>query len=360
MITSTLHSPLIKSPIEAQHKDLTSVNHKFVLAGQEKNLSEENEVLVVLFYGVSCLGKSTFTKFIQQEAHKKQINFKKIVFDEIGGPILKQFREENPAVKDNEEIFFSCWGKIAAGFKDKIFEEISLCKPGKNIIFIDDGKLDAAVLKQLESPDLLPTHVVKLLAIYPKNAHNFEIDQEFMIPFSPQLILNLCVRCLNREAHETMDYIPEKLLQIVLSFTMLYTNVNCFKTHFLSEAKFTEMLEVPFHQEIDLSEENTTSSGKNQTETWTQESIDYYEEFKLIAKNVYRSIKAPFESLKNADITYLTQLKDFIQNQQKMTSLANIVNYGGKNEWQVSCGNILDHFSGMEEFSKENNMNRGN
>ena len=168
--------------------------------------------------------------------------------------MLKKFREDNPEITDNEEIFFSNWAKIAALFKDQIFEDISKSKPGKNVLFIDDGKIDPTILKKLESPELLSTHSVKLLAIYPENDSTFQVAEDYTIPFSPQLILNLCYRCLNREAHETMDYIPEKLLQIVISFTILYKNVTSFESHFLSEAKFTEMMKVPFHQEIDTTD----------------------------------------------------------------------------------------------------------
>lgn len=235
-----------KTPFEAQNSNITSHMQK-ATTFSSKITSHENELLVILFYGVSCMGKTTFAKMMQNEAQKKQINFKKVSLDVIGGPVMKKFKEDNPSITDNEEVFFNCWAKIAALFKDSIFEEISKCKPGKNIIFIDDGKLDPTVLKQLESPDLLNTHAVKLLAIYPENTENFEIDTETSIPFSPQLILNLCQRCLAREVHETMDYIPEKLLQIVISFTILYSNVTSYETHFVNDAKFTEMLEVPFH-----------------------------------------------------------------------------------------------------------------
>lgn len=68
------------------------------------------------------------------------------------------------------------------------------------------------MIAKLESPTLLETHHVKLVAIYPQNTQNFEIDSQNWVPFSTQLILNLLLRCLKREAHETMDYIPEKLL----------------------------------------------------------------------------------------------------------------------------------------------------
>jgi hypothetical protein len=145
----------------------------------------ENELLIILFYGVSCLGKTTFSKFMQTEAQKKQISFRKVTLDSIGGPILKKFKETHLDVTDNEEIFFNCWAEIAAQFKEGIFEEIARCKPGKNILFIDDGKLDPQVLKQLESPNLLTTHTVKLLAIYPQKNSDFVINQDKMIPFSP-------------------------------------------------------------------------------------------------------------------------------------------------------------------------------
>jgi hypothetical protein len=298
------------------------------------------------------MGKTTFAKLMQQEAQKKQINFKKVSLDALGGPVLKKFKLDNPQVTDNEEVFFGCWAEIAALFKDQIFEEISKCKPGKSVLFIDDGKIDPTILKRLESPDLLSTHRVKLLAIYPENSKNFEIDSENIIPFSPQLILNLCVRSLSREAHETMDYIPEKLLQIVLSFTLLYKNVNSFETHFLSEAKFTEMLEVPFHQETAETNENT--------DFLTEKGLQVYEEFKAIMRNVFLNIKAPFESLKTAEVKFLTQLKDLLLDESKIASLKPLVNYGGKNEWVSACEKILSHFSGMDEFQKENNMNRGN
>jgi hypothetical protein len=47
---------------------------------------------------------------MQAEAQKKHINFRKVSLDTIGGVIMKEFKESHPEIKDNEEIFFSCWG----------------------------------------------------------------------------------------------------------------------------------------------------------------------------------------------------------------------------------------------------------
>ncbi len=139
-----------------------------------------------------------------------------------------------------------------------------------------------------------------------------------------------------------MDYIPEKLLQIVISFTILYTNVTNFQSHFLSEAKFTEMLEVPFHQEVSI---NNTQGVE-----LSQEGFKNFEEFQRIMRDVYTHIQAPFESLKTAEVKYLTQLKEFLQDIIKMETLAPLLTYGGKQEWMISCENILSHFTDLDEF----------
>jgi hypothetical protein len=69
-----------------------------------------------------------------------------------------------------------------------------------------------------------------------------------------------------------------------------------------------------------------------------------------IMRDVYKHIKAPFESIKNAEVKYLTQLKEFLLDDGIMNSLSPLVNYAGKQEWMVSCENILSHFTGLEEF----------
>lgn len=241
-----------------------------------KSTTEKNELLIVLFYGVSCLGKTTFSEFVHQESLKKFINFKRVSLDEVATDILRKFKEDNPTITDNQEIFFRCWAEINSSFDKEIFTQIAKSKPGKNLIFIDDGKIDPSVIAKLESPTLLESHHVKLVAIYPQNTQNFNIDHESWVPFSPQLILNLLLRCLKREAHETMDYIPEKLLQIVLSFTLLYKNVSSFRSHFLAEANFTEMLEIPFHQEKNLAESN---AKEDECCKFSQEGLKNFEEF---------------------------------------------------------------------------------
>lgn len=351
-----MNSPQVaKTPFEAHNSNITS-HMQAATSPACKSSQQHNELLVVLFYGVSCMGKTTFSNMMRQEASKKQINFKKISFDEVGGPILKKFREDNPEITDNEEIFFGCWTEIAALFKDKILEGVSKTDPGKNILFIDDGKIDPSVLQKIQSQELQNSHSVKMLAIYPKHSANFQISPDYSVPFSPQLILNLCRRCLTREVHDTMDYNAEKLLQIVISFTILYKNVTCFKNHFLSEAKFTEMLEVPFHQEL-LANKN---SNQKIEEILTLEGQTVFSEFQSIMRNVYLNIKAPFESLKTAETKYLTQLKNFIEDESKISSLDNLLNFGGKGDWMQACENILSHFEGMDEYQKENNINTGN
>lgn len=155
-----------KIPFEASNNNCASSMNKSC-ADTHKGAADKNELLIVLFYGVSCLGKTTFSEFVHEEALKKFINFKRVSFDEVASGILSKFKEENPAVTDNQEIFFKCWAQIASSFDKEIFSQIAKSKPGRNLIFIDDGKIDPSVIAKLEAPDLLGSHQIKLVAIYP-------------------------------------------------------------------------------------------------------------------------------------------------------------------------------------------------
>lgn len=104
---------------------------------------------------------------MQKEFMAMDIDVNKVSLDAIAGPILKKFKAENPEIKENEVVYFNCMAEIGKKFKDNIFREIGNTKSGKSVLFIDDGKIDPAILKQLGSADLLPSHNVKLLAIYP-------------------------------------------------------------------------------------------------------------------------------------------------------------------------------------------------
>ena len=242
---------------------------------------------------------------------------------------------------------------MTALFHEAIYQEIRGVRPGKTIVFIDDGKIDPSVLKKITSEPLQKSHAMKLLAIYPQNKISFEIDPEYKIPFSPQLLLNLSLRALNRGAHDTMDYDAEKTLQIVISFTLLYKNVGDYKQHYLSEAQFSEMLPVPFHQEV-------SNVSQQEGGALCPQGHIYFQEFVGIMREVIKNIKAPFESLKGAETKHLSALAQFLKDEEKIQKLSPLVNYGGKQEWMAACDQILGHFSGFSGNQKENNMNASN
>lgn len=145
----------------------------------------------------------------------------------------------------------------------------------------------------------------------------------------------------------------------MLSFTLLYRNVSSFRSHFLSEANFTEMLEIPFHQEKNLAETKTLEE-EEECGKISSDGLKNFEDFQQLVRAAYQSIKAPFEDLKTDNMKELSALVQFLTNQTKINSMDYIINYGEKAKWLHSSEAILSHFSGLHELEKENNINRGN
>lgn len=130
-----------------------------------------------------------------------------------------------------------------------------------------------------------------------------------------------------------MDYIPEKMLQIVISFTLLYRNVSSFRSHFLQEANFKEMISIPFHQERNLCEYKSEEEEEEEALKISAEGLKNFEAFQELLRASYKSIKAPFEKLDTADMHDLTQLVAFLNNKLKMDSMGYLTNFAEKGKW---------------------------
>ena len=96
--------------------------------------------------------------------------------------------------------------------------------PGNNLFIVDDAKIDPTVLLKLSSTTLRPDYAINLIAVYPETKI-WHISDSLLVPFSFQLIANLCHRVLARGQHGTMNYPGPKKIQIVLSFCLLYKGV---------------------------------------------------------------------------------------------------------------------------------------
>ena len=62
-----MNTALAKNPLEMQNGNLSA--HQFSNAAHtQKQQTSENELLVIVFYGVSCMGKTTFSNLMKKEA----------------------------------------------------------------------------------------------------------------------------------------------------------------------------------------------------------------------------------------------------------------------------------------------------
>ena len=87
-------------------------------------LQNVGSVNVVIFYGVSCMGKTTFSRLLEEKARSKNSNYLWTSFDKHGSSILKRHEEEHPEITNSEDRFFAVWGEILNKFNSSIVETI--------------------------------------------------------------------------------------------------------------------------------------------------------------------------------------------------------------------------------------------
>lgn len=304
----------------------------------------ENKLTIMVFYGVSCLGKTTFTRNFVNYCKTRGIGIECISRDLIATSIIGEYKTNHPDVTDKEKIWFDNCEEITALFHKKILNLIKTCGEGKHALVIDDGRINPNLLKAISDETLLPSHEVEILAVYPKNSQKYEIAPERNLPFSSVLLLNLCHRGLNRESHGTMNYRDDKTLQIILSFTLLYEGTDDFVNTFKDEAKYSRMIEVPF-------------LAQHEFEGRRNESI--LEEFDELLRKAYQSIKAPFEYLKESDPIALCNLARFLRDEEKIQEFSGYLSFAEKGEWLKIYNQVCCTAGGLEE-DKENDVNRSN
>ena len=93
------------------------------------------------------------------------------------------------------------------------------------------------------------------------------------------------------------------------------------------------MLEIPFHQEKNLSELKTHPDA-DECSRLSSEGLHNFEEFQQLLRASYLSIKAPFESLSQENMELLTKLNQFLHDVPKMESMNFLINYGERSKWQ--------------------------
>lgn len=290
---------------------------------------KEGSLHVVIFFGVSCMGKTTFSKLLSQGCRDSNSQYLWTSFDSCGEPILEEYKKNHPECTDPEAVFIACWGDILERFHKDIFHTISHeLKPGKNVVVIDDAKLDPKVLAKLSMRDLSPNFNSELIAVYPKS-DKWAVSTSLELPFSFQLISNLCYRVLNRKGHGTVNYRAEKCIQLVLSFCILYKGVDDFEEHFQKEAKFTRMIPLYFHQEVPTERFSPLILG----------------ELRDLVKSSLLALRAPFESPMVNGLEEFIALANFLQNKSKIDQLQGFFSFGDKKVWESIINDILNRQS---------------
>jgi len=206
---------------------------------------DKNSVLIISFYGISCMGKSELVRMIIERAKADGIHTQKVCKDAVSKVLVDEFSKANPEVP-YENIFMTIFPEIRQAFSDGVFACVDNLKPGCNIILVDDAIPDAAILQRLVSNSTAPNYQKKLMSLYPKVPIHKRV-QDF--PFSNQFILDMCFRAVERTEHETMIYDDAKKVQIILSFIRLFHGIPEIPEKYQLETKLHEFVPLEFHQE---------------------------------------------------------------------------------------------------------------
>lgn len=280
----------------------------------------ENAVTIIPFYGLSCMGKSELVAFLRSYAPKDNVSVFDVSIDAIANPMMKEFKLNNPEVND-EDIYMKIYDKISKRFAEQIFHTLQNLKAGKNILVIDNAMADNEILRKIKGKeDIAPGYRKRIFCLYPKvPQHSLHAN----LPFSLQLVLNVCHRVVQRKSHETMTYDKEKKLQIVLSFTKLYLGVNSIPDHYKEKTEVDAFHHLEFHQE----------SGKgHQSDQMPDLIIRLYNQIEASLKALGVPFESPFVTGKR-EVEHLAKLLDELQHLDK-SQVQPYINYGRKTEWE--------------------------
>lgn len=213
--------------------------------------ADKNSVLVISFYGISCMGKSELVRMIVERAKADGIHTQKVCKDAVSKVLVDDFAKANPEVP-YENIFMTIFPEIRQAFADGVFACVDNLKPGCNIILVDDAIPDSAILQRLVSNSTAPNYHKKLMSLFPKVPIHKRLPDS---PFSNQFILDMCFRAVERTEHETMIYDDAKKVQVILSFIRLFQGTPEIPQKYQLDTKIHEFVPLEFHQEPERDDE---------------------------------------------------------------------------------------------------------
>lgn len=301
----------------------------------DKTLSqstEENEsrgsVLVIAFYGVSCMGKTELVSFVRDQARQENINVMDVSKDSVARPLMDAFHIQNPHIPYTD-IFMTIYSQVEQAFKDEIFKVLNNLRDGKNILVIDDAWANSKIMENISNAEVATGFSKRVVCVYPKISQNLFHQQ---LPFSLQFVLNICHRVLDRKAHDTMIYDDLKKVQIVLSFCMLYNGIGDIPTRFREESTAQEFFPVEFHQE-----------NSHENDEMPNLVRELYDQTALC----FDKLGAPFETPFVQGREEVQKLVDLLKKLDKETTpgLNPYINFGRKSEWEKWYNRVAKSFA---------------
>jgi hypothetical protein len=287
-------------------------------ARSEKPL--KHSVVILSFYGVSCMGKTELVRFLRERARLDELTIFDVSKDHVARPLMDAYAKQHPEVRF-QDIYMRILDQIEKAFADGAFSAMQNLRPGKNILILDDAWANSKLIKQLTQPTLAASHEKRTMCIYPKISQN---NLHGDVPFSLQFILNVCHRVVHRTDHETMVYDDVKKVQIVLSFIKLYTGTKSIPEKFQSDFNAQDFCPLEFHQE-------------SQVHHASQEAPEFvrriYAQLELCIERLGVPFETPFIQGK-PEVEKLVELIQQIDTADEASGISPFINFGRKSEWE--------------------------
>lgn len=280
-----------------------------------------NEVIVLAFYGTSCMGKSELVRFIKERSAEDRVHVQDISKDVVAKPLMDAYHQANPDVL-YENVYMTILTDILETYCTETFRALSNLKPGKNIVVLDDAWADSKLVQKILDENVSPGYSKKVICVYPKvSKKRMYMD----LPFSLQFIVNLIYRVIGRKEHETMVYEDIKKVQIVLSFLKLYSGIQDIPSKFSDELPANIYTPLEFHQEDD---EPLVES---------ELPVEISMIFQQVSK-CFNTMGAPFESpfvTGKDNFAVLTGMMAKLIDEQAHARLPRYINYARLSEWRI-------------------------
>lgn len=286
----------------------------------KEKTERDNEVVVIAFFGTSCMGKSELVHFMRQRGEEDNTTVVDVNKDTVARPLMDAYYAEHPDLPF-EDVYMNIYGQVTEKFVDEAFRALRNLAPGRNIVVLDDAWANEKLLQRIATEDVAPGYKKRMICVYPKMPDKSLYSS---LPFSLQFIVNLLYRVVQRKDHPTMVYDDVKKIQIVISFLKLYSNIRSIPEKFKEDIPFEEFYALEFHQESDIAHGD---------ERMPQTVSEIYKQIEVC----FEKMGAPFESplvTGKPEFERLSHLINKLIENKGHTTQKNFINYGRKSEWE--------------------------